>query len=69
MLVLAGSPGLFCPFFMFGQLCVAFGVGAAGLADAGVCDGQAIMTRRIGDADVSLCAPCAVAQGVAEMTF
>ena len=36
-------------------------------ADAGVCDGQAVMTRRIGDADVSLCAPCAVAQGVAEM--
>ena len=34
MLVLAGEPGLFCPFFMFGQLCVAFGVGAAGLADA-----------------------------------
>jgi hypothetical protein len=36
-------------------------------ADSGVCDGQAVMTRRIGDADLSLCAPCAVAQGVAEM--
>jgi hypothetical protein len=36
-------------------------------ADSGVCDGRAVMTRRIGDADVSLCAPCAVAQGVAEM--
>jgi hypothetical protein len=38
-------------------------------ADPGVCDGQAVMTRRIADADVSLCAPCAVAQGVAEMTL
>ena len=35
--------------------------------DAGVCDGRAVMTRRVGGADVSLCAPCAVAQGVAEM--
>ena len=35
--------------------------------DAGVCDGRAVMTRRVGEADVSLCAPCAVAQGVAEM--
>jgi hypothetical protein len=35
--------------------------------DPGVCDGQAVMTRRVGEADVSLCAPCAVAQGVAEM--
>ena len=37
MLVLAGAPGPFCPFcpfFMFWQLCVALGVGAAGLADA-----------------------------------
>ena len=36
-------------------------------ADAGVCDSRAVMTRRVGEADVSLCAPCAVAQGVAEM--
>jgi len=36
-------------------------------ADSGVCDGRAVMTRRVGGADVSLCAPCAVAQGVAEM--
>ena len=35
--------------------------------DTGVCDGRAVMTRRVGGADVSLCAPCAVAQGVAEM--
>jgi hypothetical protein len=35
--------------------------------DSGVCDGQAVMTRRVGEADVSLCAPCAVAQGFAEM--
>jgi hypothetical protein len=35
--------------------------------DKGVCDGDAILTRRIGDAQVPLCAPCAVAQGVAEM--
>jgi len=34
--------------------------------DKGVCDGKAVLTRRIGTADVSLCAPCAVAQGVAE---
>jgi hypothetical protein len=37
--------------------------------DPGVCDGRAVMTRRVGGADVSLCAPCAVAQGVAEMTL
>ncbi len=36
-------------------------------ADMGVCDGKAVMTRRLGDADAQLCAPCAVAQGVAEM--
>ena len=36
-------------------------------ADADVCDGRAVMTRSVGGADVSLCAPCAVAQGVAEM--
>ncbi len=35
--------------------------------DKGVCDGRAVMTRRLGEADVPLCAPCAVAQGVAEM--
>ena len=38
MLVLAGAPGLPCPFFMFGQLCVALceaeGEGVAVLADA-----------------------------------
>ena len=36
--------------------------------DRGVCDGKAVMTRRLGPADVSLCAPCAVAQGVAEFS-
>jgi hypothetical protein len=35
--------------------------------DRGVCDGRAVMTRQLGDANVRLCAPCAVAQGVAEM--
>ena len=35
--------------------------------DRSVCDGRAVMTRQLGDADVLLCAPCAVAQGVAEM--
>lgn len=35
--------------------------------DKGVCDGHAVLNRRLGDADISLCAPCAVAQGVAEM--
>jgi hypothetical protein len=35
--------------------------------DRGVCDGRVVLTRKLGDADVSLCAPCAVAQGVAEM--
>ena len=35
--------------------------------DTGVCDGKAVLTRRQGNADVSLCAPCAVAQGVAEL--
>src|SRR5256885_16613175 len=33
--------------------------------DRGVCDGKAVLTRRIASAEVSLCAPCAVAQGVA----
>ena len=37
-------------------------------ADSGVCDGRAVMTRRVGGADVSMCAPCAVAQGFAELT-
>ncbi|HVT68566.1 MAG TPA: hypothetical protein VHF26_12505 [Trebonia sp.] len=36
--------------------------------DQGVCDGRAVMTRRLGEAQVRLCAPCAVAQGVAEMS-
>lgn len=39
--------------------------------DIGVCDGHAVITRRLttdlnGEVDVPLCAPCAVAQGVAE---
>lgn len=41
--------------------------GSAHPDDRGVCDGRAVVTRRLGDADVSLCAPCAVAQGVAEL--
>jgi hypothetical protein len=41
--------------------------GTAHPDDAGVCDGRAVMTRRQGTAAVPLCAPCAVAQGVAEM--
>jgi hypothetical protein len=40
--------------------------------DVGVCDKHAVITRRLttdldGDVDVPLCAPCAVAQGVAEL--
>lgn len=35
--------------------------------DKDVCEGSAILTRRVHGADVSLCAPCAVAQGVNEM--
>jgi alpha-ketoglutarate-dependent taurine dioxygenase len=40
--------------------------------DTGVCDHRAVITRRLpagrdGAADVPLCAPCAVAQGVAEL--
>jgi hypothetical protein len=35
--------------------------------DSGVCDGHAVMTRRVSGADVSMCAPCAVAQGFAEL--
>jgi len=34
--------------------------------DRGVCDHHAVITRRISDQEVPLCAPCAVAQGVAE---
>jgi hypothetical protein len=41
--------------------------GTAHPEDKDVCDGNAVLTRRLGDADMSLCAPCAVAQGVAEM--
>ncbi len=41
--------------------------------DIGVCDKQAVITRHLptasgGMADVPLCAPCAVAQGVAEQS-
>jgi alpha-ketoglutarate-dependent taurine dioxygenase len=40
--------------------------------DVGICDKVAVITRRLptdqrGDVEVPLCAPCAVAQGVAEM--
>ena len=39
--------------------------------DVAVCDRRAVITRRVstksGPVDVPLCAPCAVAQGVAEM--
>lgn len=40
--------------------------------DMGICDKRAVITRRLptalgGTVDVPLCAPCAVAQGVAEM--
>ena len=39
--------------------------------DQDVCDGRAVLTRRLGTAksaaSVPICAPCAVAQGVAEM--
>ena len=35
--------------------------------DKDVCDGRAVLTRRVGVADMPQCAPCAVAQGVAEM--
>jgi len=40
---------------------------AAHPQDKGVCDGGAILTRQVNGADMQLCAPCAVAQGVAEM--
>jgi hypothetical protein len=35
--------------------------------DRGVCDNKAILTRRVSSTDMHMCAPCAVAQGVAEM--
>jgi hypothetical protein len=35
--------------------------------DRNVCDGSAVLTRRLREKDVPLCAPCAVATGVAEM--
>jgi hypothetical protein len=35
--------------------------------DNGVCDSKAVLNRRNGEVDVPLCAPCAVAQGVAEL--
>jgi hypothetical protein len=35
--------------------------------DPDVCDGRTVMTRKVSGSNVSLCAPCAVAQGVAEM--
>ena len=41
--------------------------GTAHPDDRDVCDGRAVLTRRLDEVDVSLCAPCAVAQGVAEM--
>jgi hypothetical protein len=41
--------------------------GTAHPDDKGVCDGSAVLARRLGDADVSMCAPCAVAQAFAEM--
>ena len=41
--------------------------GTAHPDDKGVCDGRAVLSRRTGQAHVRLCAPCAVAQGVAEM--
>ena len=40
--------------------------------DPGICDRNAVITRRLttdldGDVEIALCAPCAVAQGVAEL--
>ena len=40
---------------------------AAHPQDTGVCDGSAVLTRYVNGMDMQLCAPCAVAQGVAEM--
>jgi hypothetical protein len=42
--------------------------GTAHPDDRGVCDGSAVMTRRLSETDVRLCAPCAVAQGFAEFS-
>jgi hypothetical protein len=42
--------------------------GTAHPDDRGVCDRSAVMTRRVGETNVRLCAPCAVAQGVAEFS-
>jgi hypothetical protein len=41
--------------------------GTAHPDDQGVCDGKAVLTKRLDGTDVSMCAPCAVAQGVAEL--
>ncbi len=41
--------------------------GTAHPEDRGVCDGHAVLTRRLDAGEVALCAPCAVATGVAEM--
>jgi hypothetical protein len=41
--------------------------GTAHPQDKNVCDGRALLTRKVGQEDMPLCAPCAVAQGVAEM--
>ena len=40
--------------------------------DVGICDNRAVITRRVtmsldSEAEIPLCAPCAVAQGVAEL--
>ena len=40
---------------------------AAHPQDSGVCDGSAVVTRWVNGTESRLCAPCAVAQGVAEM--
>jgi hypothetical protein len=41
--------------------------GTAHPNDLGVCDHRAVIKRRLGSVNVPLCAPCAVAQGFAEM--
>jgi hypothetical protein len=41
--------------------------GTAHPNDQGVCDHRAVIRRRLGNVNVPLCAPCAVAQGFAEM--
>jgi hypothetical protein len=35
--------------------------------DQNVCDGKAVLSRQRGETHMPICAPCAVAQGVAEM--